>query len=262
MHSCFAHFIEQIMHIISVIIPTYNPNEKLIDTTLKSILSQSFRDYEILIVDNNTISEEFKNKILNLDSRISVYSEPDKGVYDAMNKGVLKAKGEWLYFLGDTDFMDNDFVFEKATSQISSEEYDFVYGDTIESETKIRTGGETTREELFLDKNICHQGILYNKRIFQRLGLYNLDFKVLSDWDLNLRCFSTPDIRTKYLDLVFAHNDSTGGLSKNPYADIPYIKVSAIRLKCEMDNLMNSREYRWGRAITAPLKKLKRMFSR
>lgn len=200
------------MPLISIIIPTYN-SEKTISESIKSILKQSFDDYEILIMDgvssDHTISivQEFN------DSRIKIFSEKDSGVYDAMNKGIKKAESKWIYFLGsdDTLFSPNTLLNVIHHLNDNNEEIDFYYGCIHSEKYGEKYDGVFTREKI-LSKNIGHQAIFFNKNIFSKLGTYNLKYKILADYDFNLRAILNKNIRTKYIDEIIA-NYNTGGLS-------------------------------------------------
>ena len=109
--------------LISIIIATYNAEETLHDA-LESVLNQSFQDWECLVVDgaskDNTVKiiEEFCKH----DKRFRFISEPDKGIYDAFNKGWRMAKGEWIYYLGADDLLLKDALeyFEKMWMTVMS----------------------------------------------------------------------------------------------------------------------------------------------
>ena len=91
---------------LSIIIPTFN-SAKTLSRCLDSVISQSFTDWEVLMMDGVSNDDTIKIASSYQDSRIQIYSEPDKGIYDAMNKGIDKAQGEWLYFLGSDDWLFN-----------------------------------------------------------------------------------------------------------------------------------------------------------
>lgn len=200
------------MPLISIIIPTYN-SEKTISESIKSILEQSFDDYEVLVMDgvsgDNTLNivKEFN------DPRIKIFSEKDSGVYDAMNKGIEKAEGKWLYFLGSDDTLFSPNTLLNVTHHINenNEEIDFYYGCIYSEKYGEKYDGVFTREKI-LSKNIGHQAIFFNKNIFSKLGTYNLKYKILADYDFNLRAILNKNIRTKYIDEIIA-NYNTGGLS-------------------------------------------------
>ena len=98
--------------LISIIIPSFN-SISLLPHALESILTQSFNDFEVVIMDNCSTDGTIKliENYSAVDKRIQFYSEKDYGIYDAMNKGIKNAKGEWLFFMGSDDsFYDQDVL--------------------------------------------------------------------------------------------------------------------------------------------------------
>lgn len=195
---------------ISIIIPTCNSDKTLCEC-LESILNQSFLDYEVIIVDgvssDNTmpIVKHYANSFPN----VHWISKRDKGIYDAMNKGARLAKGEWLYFMGS-----DDTIFSKDTlNEIKKElkDFDVVYGNVLSTRFNGIYDGSFTKEKIY-EKNICHQAIFFNKRVFKKIGEFNLRYSSHADWDHNLRWFLSGKIKRKYVDLIFA-NYADGGFS-------------------------------------------------
>ena len=182
------------MPFFSIIIPTYQSEESINDA-LSSIISQSFTNFEILIIDalssDNTMEaiKSFK------DLRIIFISESDKGVYDAMNKGVSQARGEWFLFLGSDDRLHNNDVLMKVSEFLKNASQSVVYGDAeIEGDVswakgKKIYGGKFSLYRL-LRRNICHQVIFYKRDFLIKNNLsYNLSYPVSADWDLNIRAW-------------------------------------------------------------------------
>lgn len=205
------------MAFFSIIIPTFNSANTISDC-IKSVLDQTFDDFEILIQDgcstDNTseIVENFS------DDRIVFYSERDAGVYDAMNKAVLRAKGKWFYFLGSDDSLYSNFVLERIGQVLKNVENKVVYGNVnvigdirqlkLNSDEFYR--GETLVEDLFFE-NICHQAIFYNASLFKEDGhLYDLKYPILADHMLNLLFASR--FNFLYVPVVVA-NFTIGGVS-------------------------------------------------
>jgi len=141
----------------SIIIPTYN-SEATLQRTLNSILEQLYSNFEIVIVDgiskDNTIAIIQTNA--SKDNRIKFSSEKDNGIYDAMNKGIHNAGGEWLYFLGSNDYLANNNVLKQVAENIQNYNGHFFYGDVLLKGKKY--DGEFNLEKL-LQKNISHQAI-------------------------------------------------------------------------------------------------------
>ena len=126
----------------SIIIPSFN-SEKTILACIQSILLQTFDSYEVLVMDN--CSEDSTLEILKLflnDKRLKIYQEKDTGVYDAMNKGIDKANGEWLFFLGsDDEFFDAE-VLKKSYNLLSKTESEWAYGYVLLKQLRKKSGKE------------------------------------------------------------------------------------------------------------------------
>lgn len=184
---------------------------------MDSIICQNFNDYEILIQDGNS-TDDTVDIISKIQREYAKYNftiivEKDEGIYDAMNKGVKKAKGEWIYFLGSDDYLYDETVLTKVCRKLkeNSFKYQLVYGNVISPAFGGVYGGEFDGATL-LDKNICHQSIFYKKAVFDLIGLFNLRYPILADYDYNLRCFFHRKVKVKHVDLIIA-NFSQGGFS-------------------------------------------------
>lgn len=182
------------MSFYSIIIPTYN-SERTIRHCIESILSQTLDDYELIICDGKSqdatieICEKFD------DPRISIHSEPDNGVYEAMNKAIDLSKGNWLYFLGSDDVLHTTTVLEELRFVLEKTDAAIVYGNVkIVGENSWAYDGQVYMGEIsvntLLEHNICHQSIFYHKRVFENDKRFNTDYKVCSDYDFNLYCAS------------------------------------------------------------------------
>lgn len=193
---------------LSIIIPTYN-SEATLGRALESIVNQTFTDWEVLIMDGRSKDRTLEVAAQFNDDRIRVYSEQDKGVYDAMNKGIAKAKGEWTYFLGSDDSLFDGSVLSSLMSG-DYDAFDVVYGDVNAPQLLDRNRGEWQYDDI--EYNRCHQAIFYKRNLFSQLGLYNLKYKAFADHDFNLRWFTAKQILSKYVPIVVA-NFSMGGLS-------------------------------------------------
>ncbi|MGC3947712.1 MAG: glycosyltransferase family 2 protein [Chryseolinea sp.] len=216
----------------SVIMTTFNA-ESTLERALDSIVSQTFRDIELIIVDG--MSSDGTVTILDrYSSSISKYiREPDKGVYDAMNKGIDASSGEWLYFLGADDWLFSTSVLEEVFRRVQTIADPLVYGNVkIVGDAKwARDGsvydGEFDVSKLF-KKNICHQCIFYSRRLFEEFGRFNINYKVCADWDFNHRCIAK--VTSMYIDQIVA-NFSGGGSSSGGRGDQYSKNDSVLKLK-------------------------------
>jgi glycosyltransferase involved in cell wall biosynthesis len=196
---------------ISIILPVFN-SKKTITKCLKSILTQSFTDYELLIFDaystDGTI--ELINKIVNGKENVRFYIEKDKGVYDAMNKGIEISCGDWLYFIGSDDFLFSRHTLSEVVSQFEPN-IDFLYGNVKLRQSKRIYSGESNFNRLIRDAvSICHQAIFYRRRLFKDIGCYDLKYPIHADYDFNVRCFINQEVSKKYVNLIICYFNETG----------------------------------------------------
>lgn len=203
----------------SIIIPSFN-SERTMRVLFESLRKQSFANFEAIVIDgvsnDNTLSilSEYQNKLEN----IRIISEKDEGIYDAMNKGIALAKGKWLYFIGCDDFLQDEEVLQKVYEIISTrlDSPDIVYGNVYTTAQQSGTvpiiyGGEYSKEML-AEKNICHQSMFFNRTLFARMGNYNINYKANADWDFNIKCFYSDNVKTCFIDEVIA-TWASGGFS-------------------------------------------------
>lgn len=178
----------------SIVVPTFN-SAKTLAICIDSILCQTFRNVEIIIVDGLS-TDETLNIIKSYQSAfIKWISEKDGGIYDAMNKGITMANGEWLYFLGSDDRIHDKHVLENIYKLDKGKAY-VVYGNAkIIGDTAWSKDGEIYDGEFTLDKllrkNICHQAIFYSRIFISNSStLYNTKYTLLADWDFNLKLWA------------------------------------------------------------------------
>ena len=180
---------------------------KYITQAIKSVHEQSYNNIEHIIIDGG--STDGTIEILNKHDHIIDYwiSEPDEGIYDAMNKGIKCAKGDWLLFLGADDILlDSVHKFVHEIKDKSS----VYYGDVIyQSNSRIYDGKFNILK--LIRRNIPHQGTFFPKSIFKD-NLYDTTFNLLADYAFNLRMYSKTNY--VYLPIVFAKFNDKGMSSK------------------------------------------------
>lgn len=205
---------------ITIITATYN-SEATIERTIESLLRQTMTVFEFIIVDgkstDNTINlikkyeETFKEKQIPL----TVISEKDTGIYDAWNKGVINAKGDWIGFIGSDDrYYENAL---KKYKIIIDANRDLDY---ISSKVKVVKNDITTRiisgkwQWRIFKKymNVAHVGSLHSKKYFEKYGLYSTKYKIAGDYEMLLR--AKDGLKYMFLDEFTAEMDD-GGLSNN-----------------------------------------------
>ncbi|WP_298262439.1 glycosyltransferase family 2 protein [uncultured Lutibacter sp.] len=201
---------------ITIIIPTFNAHNTL-DEALNSIVQQTYTNWEVLIMDglstDNTliIAQKYAAQF---SSKIKIQSKKDKGIYDAMNKGIQLAKGEWLYFMGSDDTLYEPTTLEKVVALKELKNNDVVYGNVTSPRFNGIYAGEFTPIKLF-NQNICHQAIFFNKGMFKTIGKFNLKYKLLADWHHNICWFYSKKIKKYYINLIIANYGIDGLSSSN-----------------------------------------------
>ncbi len=189
---------------LSIVIPTYN-SAKTLQETLESVVNQTFKSFECIIIDGNSKDEtpSIAQGYAEKHEFIHFVSEPDKGIYDAMNKGIKIGRGDYLYFMGGDDVLYNNIVLEELFSLPCFHNTQLIYGDVIFKHSKIRVGEEKSYLKLIKNlENISHQSIFYSRELFEKIGSYDLRFPIYADYNFNIKCFKNPDISKKYVNAV------------------------------------------------------------
>ncbi len=201
--------------LISIIIATYNAGSKL-RGCLASIDQQEYGNIEILIIDGESTDNSLELVKKSNGRSITCISEKDRGIYDALNKGIKLAKGHWLYFMGADDRLSPDFSELAFKLKDSNTIY---YGNTHEKfdpENKpsftILTG-EFSKYRL---PTCCinHQAIIYPAKAFEKYS-YDTKYKVFADYALNLALWGDNDFKREHHELTIVSYDITGFSSLN-----------------------------------------------
>lgn len=246
----------EIMCVISVIVPTFN-SQATLAACLDSIIFQSYNDIEIVIIDGGSTDSTLdivKNAATKFEN-IRWNSELDAGIYDAMNKGVESALGDWVYFLGSDDCIYDPQVFADIARILVNRDFDMVYGDAVMVSNLKREGGEFNMHKLLTHNNICHQAIFYKKSVFLHIGKFNLEYPIVADWDFNVRCFRAFPEKIKYFSRIIVLFNNISGISSTSQNDPFYELMPAFHkgkiwlLENRIRDLQLSREYKIGSTI-------------
>ena len=188
---------------VSIITITYNA-ENTIFNSLNSVFSQSHKNIEHIIVDGG--SKDNTVKICKEFNHISkLISEPDKGVYDAFNKGIKLATGDVIGFLNADDTFYNENSIQDIVDAFSNNETDIVYGNLnyVNEESKVIRNWISKPYEKGLVKKAwmpAHPTFYCKKEVYDRLGGYNDSFKIAGDFELCLRFLEINNIPSFYLN--------------------------------------------------------------
>ena len=196
----------------SIITVTYNDFENL-KITLNSVKNQKFKDFEYIIIDGGSTDGtiEYFDKFSQDEFNIKFFTGKDEGIYDAMNKGVLKANGEYIIFLGASDTFYSDNILEEVNDIFDKNKTDILYGKVIFSsgENKGKEfGGKLNFFGILLDQYVAHQSV-FAKRDLLEMYPFDLNYKFLSDQDFMLNV-KEHKYKMKYLNIVISYYDGMG----------------------------------------------------
>lgn len=206
---------------ISIITVCYNSADTIEDT-IRSVLSQGYEDIEYIVVDGG--SKDGTIDILNKyrDNIDKYISEPDKGVYDAMNKGIMLATGDLIGFINADDFYTDNNVIRQIIAAFEDNDVDCCYGDLEYvdgkdlSKVKRRWKSQPYREGLFEKGwHPPHPTFIVKKNIYDRFGSFDLDYDIGSDYELMLRFLRKFGIKYCYIPHVLVRMRIGGISNKN-----------------------------------------------
>lgn len=200
----------------SVITINYN-NRSGLESTIQSVLRQDYKDYDYIIIDGGSndgsveIIDKYKSGI---DYAIS---EKDSGVYDAMNKGIKLAKGDYIVFMNSGDQFFDEFVLSTYSTNIE-EKYQIYYGNVEgvdKNGSKDITYPETLNLSQWLFDTINHQASAIKRSLFSEFGLYNTNSRITADWQFFTKMFLVHRVQFKHLNKKLAIID-LNGISSDP----------------------------------------------
>jgi len=177
---------------LSIVTVSFN-SEKTIKETITSVLHQTNSNFEYIIIDgkstDNTVAiiKQFEPLFKEKKIHYKWISEKDTGIYDAFNKGVRLAKGEWISFLGSDDIYKRDAI-ESYQNKIKNlkDKVDFIHSEVKVGDRKI-IKGKWSWKVFRRSMNIAHVGAFHHKDYFKKYGLFNTSYKISGDYELLLR---------------------------------------------------------------------------
>ena len=214
---------------LSIITPAFNSGNSL-DLTLKALRNQNFSDFEYIVIDGG--SNDNTTDILLKNSDIITYwiSEPDSGIYYAINKGINFSKGEIIGILGAGDYYEDgilEFICSKFQENPTIE---IIYGNT---NLIFRTGkkkGITSHKSIKrIKKSLigCHQSIFIRKSVYSKLGFYDTSFRIVSDYEFLARCYVN-NITILFINRTFS-NFQLDGISSGKSSMLQIVENHKVR---------------------------------
>ena len=211
---------------ISIITATFNSGRTVADT-LESVLAQDYSDYELIVKDggsrDNTldICRSFEARF---EGRLRIISEPDRGIYDAMNQGIAAATGDVVGILNSDDFYSSYGILKMVAGAMKNKNIDAVYGDVhyvhdndLEKCVRYYSSKPFRRMWMRFGFMPAHPSFYCRREVYERYGTFDLSYKVAADFECLLRLIFVHRIRTKYLPVDFV-TMRTGGASTQGFA--------------------------------------------
>ncbi len=189
---------------------------------MESVLSQTYTDWEYIVVDGGSkdgtvdLIREYEPRF---GGKLKWTSEPDKGIYDAMNKGIQKSTGDVVGILNSDDYYTSTDALSTIASALSDEKLDAVYGDIHfiregEPDKVVRYYSSRLFKPFWLRFGFmpAHPSFYVRRSVYQKVGLYDTSYKIGSDFEMMVRLFRKQHIRCQYLAKDFV-TMRTGGMS-------------------------------------------------
>lgn len=200
----------------SIITVCYN-SENTIERTIQSVLNQTYQNFEYIIIDGASTDATLdivRKYEQNFNGRLRYISEPDQGIYDAMNKGIAMASGTLIGIVNSDDYYENDAL-EKVNESYMPEEKECIYYGfqrCVENEKEVRV---VLYNHEYLDRQmITHPTCFVTKAVYDNYGGFDLNFKSSSDYEFMLKIFHETNVKFKPIYEVIS-NFQLGGMSSS-----------------------------------------------
>lgn len=210
---------------VSIITVVYN-NKNTINDAVDSVINQTYKNIEYIIVDGGSTDGTI-DVIRSCGDKIDKFiSEPDKGIYDAMNKGIRLATGDVVGILNSDDFYTSNDILEIVANEFISKDIDCLYGDLEYVESKnvnkvVRYWKSKPYNEGLFQKgwHPPHPTFFVKKECYEKYGVFNLDFKIAADYELMLRFLERYKLKSAYIPRTFVKM-RIGGISNRNLSSI------------------------------------------
>lgn len=241
---------------LSIITVSYN-SAKTIADTMKSVAAQSFKDFEHLVVDGLSKDNTLEIVQQNSHPNLKVNSGKDKGIYDAMNKGLNLASHEWVAFLNSDDFYTDEDVLKDVAQQLKQTDADILYADLFYVDqknpkkiTRDWTSGPFQMAKLKTGWHTAHPTFFARKSVLLEAGGFDLKYPIAADLNLMVKTLLNPKNKVTYLNrkIVFMRE---GGESNRGLKQI--LKAN---LECLRSYKENGLSLPFVPAILKPLRKI------
>lgn len=210
---------------ISVITAVYNSGET-VGQAIASVASQTYQDVEHLVIEGKSSDNSLAEIERARHSRMRLISEPDKGIYDALNKGIRNASGDVVGFMHSDDFFAHDEVLSQIAEEFKDPAVEAVFGDLdyVEKDDTSRvirhwSTGPFHPRRLKYGWMPAHPTLYLRREVYERFGDFDISFRISADYDFILRYFSRATEKSVCIPEVL-YKMRVGGVSNRNWAKI------------------------------------------
>jgi glycosyltransferase involved in cell wall biosynthesis len=214
---------------ISIITVSFNSSSTIRDT-IESILSQTYSNIEYIVVDGGSRDKTIdvlKDQEPKFNGRMHWVSEKDSGIYDAMNKGIMATTGDVIGILNSDDLYNDTKVIEAVMNEFKQNpSFDIVYGDLVYVKNNninevVRNWKSSSYYNSFFENGNVppHPSLFVKKKVYEKAGHLNLDFKLASDYEFMLRIFKKHQFTSNYINKVIVRM-RLGGVTNKSFSNI------------------------------------------
>lgn len=190
---------------ISVITAVYNNHDTIADA-INSVLSQTYADVELIVIDGGS-SDGTLDVLQGYGDKLNkLVSEPDQGIYDALNKGLKLATGDVIGFLHSDDLYADQRVLARIAEGFANSKVDALYGDLVyvgkgneDKVVRYWRAGEFSSDKLHYGWMPPHPTLYVKREVYERIGLFDTKFRIAADYDFMLRLLSLENISLAYI---------------------------------------------------------------
>lgn len=218
------------MPLIGIITINYN-NCNGLSRTIQSVKGQNERNIEFVVIDGGSSDGSVDVINCNQDVITKWVSEPDNGIYHAMNKGILMSTSSFLLFLNSGDSLESNSVLSLVCSQLSNN-LGLLYGNSRmigQNRSFLRIPSpEMSFYDFINRRSPHHQSTFINRSLFETIGLYNEELKILADWEFFMKAIFLHGCVIKYVPEVIARFELDGVSSRKENAELLHAEKNAI----------------------------------
>lgn len=219
---------------VSVIMATYN-RAATVARAIKSLKNQTYSDIQIVVVDGDSMDNTISIIKPMLNDRDILLSEPDKGIYDALNKGLALANGEIIAFLHSDDLYYDNNIIATVVDVFSNGDVDVVYGDVlffsgknIDKSVRKYRSDKLSKKNLAWGKMPAHPAMFIKRKVYKKIGYFETDFMIAADYEFMCRLVNYINLNSAYLPYIFVRMQ-LGGISTSGLKNTVLLNKEVLR---------------------------------